>query len=101
MGLESEVMTDPTDRTTQLFGTHPEYLADNAIVILSAAQLSVLKRFLDDLAALGPGLKFVIERCVDENPGYNFSWDNDGTREQDDLLENRIAKLCEDLGFHR
>ncbi|MEY9831116.1 hypothetical protein ABIA25_002931 [Sinorhizobium fredii] len=93
------MMHDLIDRTAELLDTHPEFLADNAIVILSAAQLDVLKRFLEDVRAIGPGLNFLIERCVDENPGYNFSWDNDGTREQDDELDRRIERLCADLGF--
>lgn len=92
---------DLTDKTDELLRTHPEFLADNALVILTAAQLTIVRQFLEDVRAIGPGLGFVLERCVDYDPGYGFSWDNDGTREQDDRLERLIDKLCVELGFVR
>jgi hypothetical protein len=90
-----------TDRTAELRATHPEYLLDNSLIILAPEQLATLRRFLEQVREIGPELNFVIERCVDENPGYSFCWDNDGSREQDDRLEALIAKLCVDLGFQR
>lgn len=92
-------MTALIDRTAELYATHPQHLLDNSVVILRPPQLAVLRGFLDGLADIGSDLHFVIERCVDENPGYNFSWDNDGSREQDDELSRRIEVLCSDLGF--
>ncbi len=92
-------LTDLADRTAELYRTHPEFLAGNALVILTSGQLDVLTRFLEDVRDIGLSLNLIIERCVDENPGYNFSWDNDGTREQDDELDRRIERLCKDLGF--
>lgn len=92
-------MTVLTDRTAELRATHPQHLLDNSIVILTAAQLATLRRFLEGLSDIGDGLHFVIERCIDEDPGYNFSWDNDGAPEQDDELSRRIQVLCKDIGF--
>ncbi|WP_313197201.1 hypothetical protein [Rhizobium sp.] len=92
-------MTDLIDCTAELQSTHPEYLLDNSIVILTASQLAILRRFLDGLSDIGDDLNFVIERCVDEDPGYNLCWDNDGRREQDDELTRRIYTLCRELGF--
>lgn len=92
---------DLTDRTDDLLRTHPQFLADNALVILTAGQFVILKKFLENVRDIGPGLNFIIERCVDHAPGYSFSWDNDGTREQDDHLEALIDKMCVDLGFFR
>lgn len=92
-------MNNLADLTAELRQTHPQHLLDNSLVILSSAQLVTLRRFLDDLTDIGDGLHFVIERCVDENPGYNFSWDNDGSRDQDAELSRRIQILCKDIGF--
>lgn len=58
---------DLTRRTDDILRTHPEFLADTSLVILNGGQLDVLKRFQEDVRALGPGLNFIIERCVDEN----------------------------------
>lgn len=95
------MQADLTDRTAELADTHPEFLANNALVILTVAQLDVLKVFLEDVRAIGADLHFIIDRCVDYSPGYGFSWDNDGSREQDTRLEALIDKLCVDLGFFR
>jgi hypothetical protein len=56
------VTDDRIDRTAELLDTHPEHLADNAVVVLTSAQLDVLKRFLEDVRAVDPGLNFMIER---------------------------------------
>lgn len=92
-------MTVLTDRTGELRATHPQYLLDNSLVVLTSAQLTTFRRFLDGLENISDGLNFVVERCVDEDPGYNLSWDNDGTLEQNDELSRRIHILCRDLGF--
>ena len=92
---------DLTDRTDDLRQTHGEFLDGNAVVILTDAQLDILRQFLEDVRAIGHGLDFVLERCVDYAPGYGVAWDNGGTSDQDDRLETLIDKLCIDLGFHQ
>lgn len=92
---------DLTDRTADLRQRHGEFLAADVVVFLTALQLNIVRQLLEDVRAIGPGLDFVLERCVDYNPGYGFSWENEGSLEQDVRLEALIDKLCVDIGFFR
>ncbi|WSG96449.1 hypothetical protein U8P76_05925 [Rhizobium johnstonii] len=54
---------------------------------------------MERIAEIGD-INFVLEQCVDHHPGYSVSWDNDGTREQDDAVDKLMAELIQALGFH-
>jgi hypothetical protein len=67
-------------------------------VILDERQYPILVSYLERIAAIGE-INFVLEQCIDHRPGYSVSWDNDGSREQDDEVDRLMAELVQSLGF--
>jgi hypothetical protein len=82
--------------TLQLLAGH--MIGEGCSVILDEHQYPVLIDYLEKIAAIGD-INFVLEQCVDHRPGWSVSWDNDGSREQDDEIDRLMAQLVEALGF--
>jgi hypothetical protein len=73
-------------------------------VVLDEMQFEVLKAYLAHVAAVGDDTNFMLEMCVDyrdhaTSAGYGVSWDNDGTRYQDDLIDAIMVDMVQNLGF--
>ncbi|NTI03105.1 hypothetical protein G6K88_13860 [Agrobacterium rhizogenes] len=77
-----------------------DMIAPGCSVILDEWQFQVLLSFLERIAALGDGVNFKLEMCVDDRPGYSVSWDNDGTEEQDRAVDRMMEELVQSLGFN-
>lgn len=77
-----------------------QLLAPGCQVRLRRQQFEVLKAYLSHLQQIGDDVNFRLEMCVDHNPGYSVSWDNDGTRFQDDLVDTIMEDLVQNLGFY-
>ncbi|TAW65399.1 hypothetical protein ELI15_13985 [Rhizobium ruizarguesonis] len=73
-------------------------IAEGCSVILDERQYPVLVSYLERIAEIGD-INFVLEQCIDHRPGYSMSWDNDGSREQDDEVDRLMSELAEALGF--
>lgn len=79
-------------------------MAPGCRVVLDDVQFEVLKAYLAHIEAVGSDTNFGLEMCVDyrdsENTGgYSVSWDNDGTPEQDDLIDAIMVDMVQNLGF--
>lgn len=103
--IPKDVANDETiDYTRTLEFLCHHLLAPGCSVILSPHQFDVLKAYLSHIQALGDDINFQLERCVDyrnspHSGGYAVSWDNDGTRHQDDLIDTVMEDLVQNLGF--
>ncbi|WP_322886497.1 hypothetical protein U8C31_18185 [Sinorhizobium medicae] len=79
-------------------------LAPSCSVVLTPRQFEVLKAYLAHIQAVGDGINFQLERCVDyrnspHSAGYAVSWDNNGSRFEDDLVDTIMEDLVQNLGF--
>lgn len=79
-------------------------LAPGCQIVLDEHQFEVLKAYLGHVQAVGDDTNFALEMCVDyrdaENTGgYSVSWDNDGSPEQDDLIDAIMVDTVQNLGF--
>lgn len=79
-------------------------MAPGCQIVLDEGQFEVLKAYLAHIEAVGDDTNFGLEMCVDyrdaENTGgYSVSWDNDGSRYQDDLIDAIMVDLAQNLGF--
>ncbi|MCQ1855883.1 hypothetical protein [Neorhizobium galegae] len=83
-------------RTLEFLAGH--MISEGCSVILDERQYPILIEYLEKIAALGD-INFVLEQCVDHRPGHSVSWDNDGTREQDDEVDRLMSELVTALGF--
>ncbi|MBY3363791.1 hypothetical protein [Rhizobium laguerreae] len=75
-----------------------DMIAPGCSVILDERQYPILLGYLERIAEIGD-INFRLEMCVDHRPGHSVSWDNDGDREQDDVVDHLMAELVEALGF--
>lgn len=92
---------DYTKTAEFLFG---HLLAEDCRVVLDEKQFEVLKAYLSYIESVGDDTNFQLEHCVDyrdfENTGgYGVSWDNDGSRYQDDLIDAMMVDMTQNLGF--
>ncbi|MGI0523961.1 hypothetical protein [Rhizobium giardinii] len=85
-------------RTLEFLAHH--MLAPGCQVRLRPQQFEVLKAYLSHLQNMGDAVNFQLEMCVDHNPGYSVSWDNDGSRHEDDLVDTIMEDLVQNLGFY-
>ncbi|MBY3594264.1 hypothetical protein HJA87_31170 [Rhizobium bangladeshense] len=79
-------------------------MAPGCRVVLDEQQFEVLKAYLNHIESIGDDTNFQLEMCVDyrdsENTGgYGVSWDNDGSRYQDDLIDAMMVDMTQNLGF--
>lgn len=79
-------------------------MAPGCRVVLDEVQFEVLKAYLGHIEAVGEDTNFQLEMCVDyrahaSSAGYSVSWDNDGTRLQDDLIDAIMADMVQNLGL--
>lgn len=89
-------------RTLEFLAHH--LMAPGCRVVLDKQQFEVLKAYLAHIETVGDDTNFQLEMCVDyrdsENTGgYSVSWDNDGSREQDDLIDAIMVDMVQNLGF--
>ncbi|MGO4566097.1 hypothetical protein AB4Z52_13700 [Rhizobium sp. 2YAF20] len=87
------------DYTTTLNFLCGDMIAEACSVVLDERQFQVLLEYLDRIAALGDGVNFALEQCVDYRPGYGVSWDNKGSEEQDRAVDRIMDELVMALGF--
>ncbi len=73
-------------------------IGEGCSVILDERQYPVLLTFLEKIAEIGD-INFRLEMCVDHRPGYSVSWDNDGSPEQDEVVDRLMGQLVQSLGF--
>lgn len=83
-------------RTLEFLTGH--MLGPGCSVVLDERQYPVLVSYLEKIAEIGD-VNFRLEQCIDHRPGYSVSWDNDGTREQDDEVDRLMGELVQSLGF--
>ncbi|RVL87635.1 hypothetical protein CN140_01510 [Sinorhizobium meliloti] len=74
-------------------------LAPGCSVVLSPSQFEVLKAYLGHIDQLGDDVNYQLEMCRDHRPGYSVSWDNDGSRYQDDAVDALMEDMIQNLGF--
>lgn len=79
-------------------------LAPGCQIVLDERQFEVMKAYLGHVQTVGDDTNFQLEMCVDyrdfENTGgYSVSWDNDGSRYQDDLIDAIMVDMTQNLGF--
>lgn len=85
------------------FLTH-HLMAPGCRIVLDERQFEVLKAYLAHAEAVGEDTNFQLEVCVDyrdsdNTGGYSVSWDNDGSRYQDDLIDAIMVDMVQNLGF--
>ncbi|WP_276118016.1 hypothetical protein [Pararhizobium qamdonense] len=79
-------------------------MASGCRVLLDGPQFEILKAYLAHVDAVGEDTNFQLEMCVDyrdhsSSDGYSVAWDNDGTPEQDDLIDAIMGDMVQNLGF--
>lgn len=79
-------------------------MAPGCRVVLDEKQFEVLKAYLAHIESVGEDTNFRLEMCVDyrdhaTSAGYAVSWDNDGTRFEDDLIDTIMEQMTQSLGF--
>jgi hypothetical protein len=89
-------------RTLEFLAHH--LMAPGCQVVLDEDQFEVLKAYLAHIEAVGDDTNFGLEMCVDyrdskNTGGYSVSWDNDGSRYQDDLIDAIMVDMTQNLGF--
>ncbi|KAB1086192.1 hypothetical protein F4V91_06930 [Neorhizobium galegae] len=93
-----------TDYTRTLEFVVGHMIAPGCQVVLDEGQFEVLRHYLEAISEIGEGANFVLEMCVDyrdhaSSDGYSVSWDNDGSRLQDDMIDAIMGDLVQNLGF--
>ncbi|MBY3044818.1 hypothetical protein HFN60_30865 [Rhizobium leguminosarum] len=98
--IPKDVANDETldyTRTLEFLAHH--LMAPGCRVELTPRQFETLKEYLSKIEAVGDGVNFQLEMCVNHNPGHSVSWDNDGSREQDDEVDYLMMDMVKAMGF--